>query len=52
MQSYESVDQKSNVNDILNWLIIGRNVTPSFWSVSYILRAPIRMAVRKRGVTF
>ena len=30
MQSYDPVDKKSNVNDILNWLIIVRNVTPSF----------------------
>ena len=39
---------KSNDNDILNWLSIVRNVTPSFYSVSYNLHAPIWMALRKR----
>ena len=43
---------KSNNNDILNWLSIIRNITPSFESVSYNLHAPIWMAFRKRGVTF
>ena len=43
---------KSSNNDILNWLSIIRNVTPSFESVSYNLHAPIWMAFRKRGVTF
>ena len=39
---------KSNDNDLLNWLSIVRNVTPSFLSVSYNLHAPIWRAPRKR----
>ena len=31
------------------WLSIVRNVTPSLYSVSYNLHAPIWVALRKRG---
>ena len=45
----EPESKKSNVSDVLNWLSIVRNVTPSFQSVSYNLHAPIWMVLRKRG---
>ena len=48
----EPESKKGNVKDILNWLSIVRNGTPSFQSISYNLHAPIRMVLRKSGVTF
>ena len=39
---------KSN-DDIVSWLSIVQNITPSFESVSYNLHASIWMALRKRG---
>ena len=52
MNTELSLKVKSNVNDILNWLGIVRNVTPSYESVSYNLYAPIWMALRKRVSLF
>ena len=48
----EPESNKSNVNDVLNWLSIVQNITASFQSVSYNLHAPIWITLRKRGVSF
>ena len=45
----EPESKKSNFNDVLNWLSIVRNITPSFYSGSYNLHGPVWMALRKRG---
>ena len=46
---FEQVNAGCDVNNVLNWLTIVWNVTPSLDSVSYNLHAPIFMAHRKKG---
>ena len=47
--NFEQVNAGCDVNDVLNWLTIVWNVTPSLDSVSYNLHAPIFMTHRKKG---